>query len=200
MSHGAAPHAPLGFMLGSCTKGPAGRVGWGWRGALGLQADSGMERTGRKGSRCFRAFIRSRHTCSAPSPLPHDGPPAWLVSQEPGSRAQPAAAPAGGSGAGPPEAGATPPLGFRLRSPASPPCAKTVLPTPSLRLCPLAEVAGRPAQLLALNAQFCPLQQGLEGWLRAGGHGQAGHPENTLRGGPGSGLLPRSTRSRCLEC
>lgn len=48
-------------------------------GTLGLQADASGEWRGRRVLWCFQVSTQSRHKCSVPSPLPHDGPPAWLV-------------------------------------------------------------------------------------------------------------------------
>lgn len=63
-------------MLDSCTKD---RERLGAAGTLGLQADAGGGWRGRRVLWCFRVSTQSRHGCSAPSPLPHDGSPAWPV-------------------------------------------------------------------------------------------------------------------------
>lgn len=119
--HAAASSCSAGLHAGLMHQRAGGGAGVGRRGGLGLQADSGAGGTGRRGSRCSRASTRSRHTCSAPSPLPHDGPPAWLVPQQPGPRAQPAAAPAGGvCGGGSPSSRCHPSPGLRAEESGSP--------------------------------------------------------------------------------
>lgn len=68
--------SPLMLQWASCWT-HAQRARRGWReGTFGLQADTSGKWRGGGVLWRFHVSTQSRHRCSAPSPLPHDGPPA----------------------------------------------------------------------------------------------------------------------------